>query len=90
MLWAAFYQNYIRDTGGLVWWVWRTSANKTIGSFVNPNHFGAFCATLMGLPVSCFSQVSRKRTKQSTIRNNKLSYIDCWGHAFRITRGIFL
>ena len=51
---AAFYQNYIRDTGGLVWWVWRTSANKTIGSFVNPNHFGAFCAALMGLPVSVF------------------------------------
>ena len=51
---AVLYQQQIRNTGGFIWWIWDSQTGKSFGSFVNPNHFGAYCAAMLSIPVCYF------------------------------------
>jgi hypothetical protein len=62
---AVLYQQNIRDTGGYIWWLWDSQAGKSFASFVNPNHFGAYCAALLGIPVCQFFDKLKKKKYQS-------------------------
>ncbi|WDE97463.1 hypothetical protein PQO03_16675 [Lentisphaera profundi] len=58
---AVLYQQQIRDTAGYIWWFWDSRTGKSFASFVNPNHFGAYCAALLSIPTCQFLTKSQKK-----------------------------
>lgn len=87
---AFIYQVNIHDTAGYIWWVWDSQTGKSSGSFVNPNHFGAYCAALLGFPVCQFFDRLQKQDYKKLITPLIMSFFLILGIMLSASMGAYL